>query len=1080
MRDIVVRKTAWVIGKRGRARPAPSEPIGIPMKHDDRGSLNRWPSIVLSILLAPAVCGIAVAGAQGAAAGRVTVASWLVLGPIPTPVPAFAGESQGKSDPADLLEYEHLRIRDLKPAPGATVPSFGGDRFTWTATTSDTSGIAFPQAEPRGAVAYAAAYVEVPRWTKVEIESRSTHPVELFVDGVSLFKQKAPHEWASEAAKNVATAKLVTGKHLIVVKTACVAGEAQGGWRLAAAIAPAKGFEVEPVVSIDPTRRIDVRDVLEAPAVDDVRLSPDGRFASIVMSRKSPPDGKSEKWVEVRRFDDGRLMTTLRDVAAGSNWQWAPVGHRLSYMASGDDGGTLRVLDIDTGASGTIVTNIKELSDYTWARDGSFVVYSAVKKAAKDETGVKRLEGVYDRREGERDKTFLYLATVPEGMTRVLTGGDYSSVVCDVHPGGASLLVARTCEDLSMRPYSTTELVQLDLSDQGTKVLWKGQFFSSAVWSPDGRRILVTAGPSAFGSEGVDLAAGAIPNDYDTQAYLFDPETGIAEPITRKFGRTIERAYWAPDGSHIFFVAQEADYVRLYQYGLKSRKFEAIELPCDVVLDSDVASARSAVIVYGSSATHPPRLVAVDAGKRKGRVFDEPDADRFRDVALGTVGDWSFTSKAGRTIDGRIHYPPGFDANKSWPCIVYYYGGTSPVDRSFGGRYPKDLWAAHGYVVYVLQPSGATGFGQDFSAAHVNDWGKIVSEEIIEGVKAFLDAHPFVDRKRVGCIGASFGGFMTELLVTKTDMFAAAVSHAGISSITSYWGEGYWGYDYNAVSAAGSFPWNRPDIYVGQSPLFAADKITTPLLLLHGTADTNVPPGESEQMYTALKLLGKPVEYIRIEGQNHFVLEYKKRIAWSDAIIAWFDKWLKGEPQWWEDMYPPIPASGILVPSKLGLKKSTLEKHGVVLFGEVTRGDVEREIPGWGADSVAYVPDPAVLERLAGERKDVHIVCVFGTWCSDSKREVPRLWKILDATGIPESSLEMYAVASSRFTADMLLPPGVLDWSKAAKSKYGVSALPTIIVERSGAELGRVVEKPKESLEEDLSNLISGATAPSR
>ena len=98
-----------------------------------------------------------------------------------------------------------------------------------------------------------------------------------------------------------------------------------------------------------------------------------------------------------------------------------------------------------------------------------------------------------------------------------------------------------------------------------------------------------------------------------------------------------------------------------------------------------------------------------------------------------------------------------------------------------------------GYVVYVLQPSGATGFGQAFSALHVNDWGKITAGEIIEGTKKFLDAHPFVDKKHVGCIGASYGGFMTELLLTKTDIFAAAVAHAGINLIPHYWGEGYWG-----------------------------------------------------------------------------------------------------------------------------------------------------------------------------------------------------------------------------------------------------------------------------------------------
>ena len=137
----------------------------------------------------------------------------------------------------------------------------------------------------------------------------------------------------------------------------------------------------------------------------------------------------------------------------------------------------------------------------------------------------------------------------------------------------------------------------------------------------------------------------------------------------------------------------------------------------------------------------------------------------------------------------------------------------------------------------------------------------------------------------------------------QTDIFAAGISHAGISSISSYWGEGYWGYWYNSISAPNSFPWNRPDIYVEQSALFHADQINTPLLLLHGSADTNVPPGESTQLFTALKLLGKEVEYVQVYDQDHWILNYGKRIVWENTILAWFDKWLKDQPQWWNDLY---------------------------------------------------------------------------------------------------------------------------------------------------------------------------------
>ena len=141
-------------------------------------------------------------------------------------------------------------------------------------------------------------------------------------------------------------------------------------------------------------------------------------------------------------------------------------------------------------------------------------------------------------------------------------------------------------------------------------------------------------------------------------------------------------------------------------------------------------------------------------------------------------------------------------------------------------------------------------------------------------------------------------------MLTKTDLFAAGISHAGISAIASYWGEGYWGYSYSAAATANSFPWNRRDIYVDQSPLYSADKITTPLLLLHGASDTNVPPGESFQLYTALKLLGREVEFIEVMDQDHHILNYSKRIVWTKTILAWFDRWLKGQPEWWNELYP--------------------------------------------------------------------------------------------------------------------------------------------------------------------------------
>ena len=420
-------------------------------------------------------------------------------------------------------------------------------------------------------------------------------------------------------------------------------------------------------------------------------------------------------------------------------------------------------------------------------------------------------------------------------------------------------------------------------------------------------------GPSLFGDVGKNVPEGVIPNDYDGQIYIWDPkgeQPDSVQAVAREFDPAIKSAVWHRGDGKIYLDAEDGEFGRLVRYDPEADTFTMIELPFEVT--SAVAFARKApvAVAIGSSMWSPPQVAAVDLTGDAARVIHNPGADWFQTVRTGGSEDFAFTAANGKTIAGRVYFPPGLDRTKKYPALVYYYGGTSPVGRGFGGRYPKEWWASRGYVVYVLQPSGATGFGQEFSAAHVNDWGSTTIDEVIEGTGKMLEALPFVDGKRVGCLGASYGGFMTMGLVTKTDMFAAAVSHAGISGLASYWGEGYWGAGYSAVATSGSYPWNRRDIYVDNSPIFHADKVNTPILLTHGTSDPNVPPGESDQFFTALRILGKEVEYIRVDGQEHWILDHAKRLQWSASIVAWFDRWLQDSPEWWDALYPALGSDG--------------------------------------------------------------------------------------------------------------------------------------------------------------------------
>jgi dipeptidyl aminopeptidase/acylaminoacyl peptidase len=133
-----------------------------------------------------------------------------------------------------------------------------------------------------------------------------------------------------------------------------------------------------------------------------------------------------------------------------------------------------------------------------------------------------------------------------------------------------------------------------------------------------------------------------------------------------------------------------------------------------------------------------------------------------------------------------------------------------------------------------------------------------------------------------------------------TDRFAAAVDLFGISNLASYWGDGVWGYTYGDVAGHGSYPWNAPDLYAGNSPLFRADRIHTPLLLLHGMADVNVPTHESEQLYAALQVLDRPVELVLFPGEDHGISgTWTNRVEHRTMMLEWFDRFLKDQPEAW-------------------------------------------------------------------------------------------------------------------------------------------------------------------------------------
>jgi dipeptidyl aminopeptidase/acylaminoacyl peptidase len=843
------------------------------------------------------------------------IARWLVLGPVPDALPLFHEEDRGRYGVEDLLKADRGPSPRARPAAGETVAWPVGVAPAWTGAAIKDGRVELPTAATHEGKGYAAvwlaSYVAVDRFQVFDVSVDGTHPRRLWIDGEPIASGGIVKD--GKPSEATGTVKLEQGTHLVVVET--IYEPAHGtawsaGATLSIAKAPASGL---PVVSDGVERRRDVTlaDVLDAPQMSSVAISPDGGMVAVGLSRVVSGSDDTESWVELRSATDGTLLRSWRGGSAIGQIEWAPTGKRLSYAArdrrdAGKESTTLWVVDLDTNAVTAVVERVENFAGYRWAPDSASIVYSVTAKPEPDKRGVKLREGLLDRQSDWRDRSFLYQVALPGGATRRLTAGGLATSSSGFSPDGKRLLVVREVEDVADRPYTRKELWELDLSTLYGKKLHDSRWLADAQYAPDGRRLLLVAGPSEFGDLGRSIPQGMTPNETDGQLYVLDPPTGGVEALSRGFDPAIQAAHWSRFDGTIYVKAAVKDGTGIFRYDATGKTFTRLDAGGELVSSISFAEGAAVASCTVDGPWTAESLVAVDLHGGPARRLLSPAAAAMAEVTVGTVAGASYTASDGAPVDGRIYFPPGFEpgARSKYPAIVYYYGGVLPVTPEFGGRYPKEWWAAHGYVVYVPEPSGAIGYGQARSAVHVNDWGRVAADEILDATRAFLAANPAVDPKRVGAIGASYGGFMTMLLVTKTDMFAAAVSHAGISNIASYWGEGNWGYSYGALSAAGSFPWNRKDLFVDRSPLYAADKVKTPLLLTHGAVDSNVPPGESESFYTALKLLGAEVELLTVDGQDHHVLDHAKRSLWSRSILAWFDRWLKGQPAWWDDLYP--------------------------------------------------------------------------------------------------------------------------------------------------------------------------------
>lgn len=814
------------------------------------------------------------------------ISEYKVAGPLPLTPPLMCDSVDAHGAKFETKSYltQNVNLKSLRP----TAAAMQADTSATIVLENPESGLSLYVLETK---------LRAPRYAKGKLEVTSPAQFQVLLDGKEIATKSTIEDSITSASTSSTPLTLKPEVECLFTIKMLAAADAKTQPTIKAEFVP-NDKDATPILAYASGKRpLRQYDMIQGPRASEVSMSPDGKYLIIKYADRYDSE-KTRRWATLTDLKTGAVIRENLPV----EYEWMPRGHRLYYTKESAEGHDVYLVDVPTYQETLIAENVPE-ADFSWSPAEDYLIYYKYDAGEPNDGPLRRYKDPDDRIPGNRGRMTPIKYDLSTGISQPLVFANRQASLADLNSDGTKALIFVSDYEITEYPFYFQTLLEMDMRTMAVDTLIKRDpHITDACYSPDGTQLFITGSPSAFDAIGGNWGNHKHPSPEDVQGFLYDIATGKATPMTKNFNPAIQGdPVWNPGDGKIYFRTLDGFDIGLCRLDPKTGKIEDLPREVESVLKFTIGDEQGEWIAYTAAGDHTvgqAYLYNQKTGKLK--LIADPWAEFAQDIETGRTEPYVFTAKDGTEIDGFLTYPPGFDPEQKYPMIVYYYGGCMPSSHLIYGVMGAQQFANRGYVVYVINPSGCTGYGQEFSARHVNAWGDYTAEDIIQGVEHVLADHEFINPEKVGAIGASYGGFMTQYLLTKTDLFAAAVSHAGISNVASYWGEGNWGYSYNTIAAAESYPWNNPELYTMHGSLFNADKINTPLLLLHGTVDDNVPPGESIQLFNALKILGRDVELITVDGENHGVATWEKRLPWQDTYMAWFAKWLHDDPAWWD------------------------------------------------------------------------------------------------------------------------------------------------------------------------------------
>lgn len=596
---------------------------------------------------------------------------------------------------AGLAAQAQERVAEYNVRPAVTVRTplqgdsvnFKGDKFTignllktkvslnfdegsYERMAADTAGyVAVAKADKDNLFYLFATNLRAERFMKGKLNVYSPARFEVFVNGESKQVKETAEDSLSQVRPTAVSLRMdPEADYEIVIKLLSSADDKMQPM-LKCEFEKEKDFaDVACRMAPDMKRRFSLFNTNFGSRASRVSLSPNGKY---LLTRYSDNYDvkRSRTRCELTEVKTGRVILPN----ANEKMNWMPNSNKLYYTVMGEEQNDLVVFDPATMREEVLLKNVPE-GYFSWSPTEDYLIYMLTDEGEKVSGPLKRLLHPDDRIPNSRDRYYLMKYDVATGLSERLTYGSHNVYLNDISPDGKKLLCSTSKPDITQCPFSLSSLFEIDLAtlQADTLVAWDA-YLGSASYSPDGKQLLVTGSPSAFGGIGKNCGEHPIANDFDTQAFIMDLATKKVQAITRDFNPTVSLVQWNRVDGCIYFDTTDGDCRHIYRYVPKTGGFEMLPLEEDVIISFTLANDNPVVAAYvGGGNTSTGVAYTYDTKKKVSTLLANPMKPILDKIELGQMEEWNFTASDGTEIKGMVCLPPSFDPNKKYPLIVYY------------------------------------------------------------------------------------------------------------------------------------------------------------------------------------------------------------------------------------------------------------------------------------------------------------------------------------------------------------------------------------------------------------------------